>query len=109
MQTLVNLHLVDTPTKIFQKQSTKVVSLQITTLGSSASRVAKVIYNGDTFLDEEIVIPQFNFATMTLDDINMMQATLERKKQQEILRKKYKQGHALQDIKEIFLDAFTLP
>ena len=49
-------------------------------LGLSASHFAKVIHYGDTFLDEEIVIPQFNFATMTLDDINMMQATLERKK-----------------------------
>ena len=46
---------------------------------------------------------------MTLEEINLMQATLERKKQQEILRKEYKQRHALQDIKEIFLDAFTLP
>ena len=39
----------------------------------------------------------------------MLQATLERKKQQEILRKEYKKRHALQDIKEIFLDAFTQP
>ena len=46
---------------------------------------------------------------MSLEDINMMQATLEKKKQQEILRKEYKQRHALQDIKDIFLDAFTLP
>ena len=46
---------------------------------------------------------------MTLEDINIMLATLERKKKKEILRKEYKQRHALQDIKEIFLDAFTLP
>ena len=83
--------------------------LQISTPSSSASCVAKVIHYGETFLDEEIVIPQFNFATMTLEDINMMQATLERKKQQEILRKEYKHRHAMQDIKDIFLDAFSLP
>ena len=38
-----------------------------------------------------------------------MQAALERKKQQEILRKEYKKRHAMQDIKDIFLDAFSLP
>ena len=43
---------------------------------------------------------------MTLEDINMMQAALEKKKQQEIMRKEYKQRHAMQDIKDIFLDAF---
>ena len=58
--------------------------------GSSASKVAKVIHYGDNFLDEEIVIHQFNFATMTLEDINLMQATLEKEKQQDILRKEYK-------------------
>ena len=90
MQTLFNLPVVITPTKTIQELSTIVVPLYISTLGSSASCVAKVIHYGDTFLDEEIVIPQFNFATMTLEDINMMQATLEKKKQQEIMRKEYK-------------------
>ena len=75
MQTFVNLKLVDIPTKTIQELSIVVVPLQISTLGSSASCVAKVIHYGDTFLDEEIVIPQFKFATMTLEDINMMQAT----------------------------------
>ena len=89
--------------------STKVVPLEITTPCSSASKVAKVIHYGDTFLDEAIVIPQFNFVTMTLEDINLMQAALKRKKKQKILRKEYKQRHALQDIKDIFLDAFNLP
>ena len=55
------------------------------------------------------MIPQFKFAIITLEDINMMQATLEKKKQQEIMRKEYKQKHAMQDFKDIFLDAFALP
>ena len=80
MRTLVSLPSADTPPKIIQELSTIAVPLQISTPSSSASRVAKVIHYGDTFLDEEIVIPQFNFATMTLDDINMMQVALERKK-----------------------------
>ena len=37
-----------------------------------------------------------------------MQEVLERKKNQEILRKEYKQRQALQEIKDIILDAFSL-
>ena len=54
------------------------------------------------------MIPQFDFATMSLEDINLMQVALEKKKQQEILRKEYKERKALLDIKDIFLDAFSL-
>ena len=80
MQTLVSLPTTNTPTKTIQELSTIAVPLQISTPSSSVSHVAKVIHYGDTFLDEEILIPQFNFATMTLEDISMMQATLEKKK-----------------------------
>ena len=80
MQTLVNLPSVSTLTKILHELSTIAVPLQMSTLGSSASKFAKVIHYKDTFLDEEIVITQFNFATMTLEDIKLMQATLGRKK-----------------------------
>ena len=90
MQTLVNLPIIDTPTKTIQELCTAVVPLQISTPGSSALHVAKVIHYGDTFLDEQIVIPQFKFSTMILEDINMLQATLEKKKQQEMMRKEYK-------------------
>ena len=38
-----------------------------------------------------------------------MQDALEKKKQQEIPKNEYKQRQALQDIKDIFLDAFNLP
>ena len=57
-------------------------------LGSS--KFTKLIHYGDAFLDEEIVIPQFDFATTSLEDINLMQAALEKKKKQEILMKEYK-------------------
>ena len=95
MQTLVSLLVANTPTKTIQEPSTIVVPLQISTPGSSASRLAKVAHYGDTFLDKEILIPQFNFATMTLEDINMTQVALEKKKQQEIMRKEIKQRHAM--------------
>ena len=54
--------------------------LQVSTPISSHSKVEKVIHYGDTFLDEEIVIPHFDSTTMTLENINLIQATLERKK-----------------------------
>ena len=82
------------------------MQLQISTPGSSQSKVAKVLHYGDPFLDETIIIPHFEFATMTLDDLNKLQAAIDRKRQQEILRREHRQKHALQNIKDIFLDAF---
>ena len=82
--------------------------VQISTPGSSQSKVAKVLHYGDPFLDENIIIPQFDLETMTLDNWNALQATIERRKQQEILRKEYRQKNALQNIKDIFLDAFSV-
>ena len=55
--------------------------LQISTLGSSHLKVAKVLHYGDAFLDENIIIPQYS-ATMTLDEFNVLQAAIERRKQQ---------------------------
>ena len=46
---------------------------------------------------------------MTQEDIGIMQEALEKKKKQEILRKEYTQRQSLQDIKDIFSDAFSLP
>ena len=109
MQALVNLPSAGTPTKILSEPSTAAVPRKTSTPSLGASKVAKVTHYGDAFLDEEIVISQFDFATMSLEDINLMQVALEKKKQQEILTKEYKQRHAPQDIKDIFLDAFTLP
>ena len=80
MQTLVNLPSVDTPTKSHLEPSTTAIPLQISTLGSSHSKVSKVLYYGDAFLDEKIRTPHFDLATMTLDDLNVLQATIERRK-----------------------------
>ena len=83
VQALVNLPSSGTPTKILQEPSIATIPLLISRLGSGSSKVAKIIHYGDAFIDEEIVIP----TTMTLEDIGMMQGALEKKKQQEILRK----------------------
>ena len=108
MHTLVNLPSAGTPIKSPQEPSTVAVPLQISTAGSSHSKVAKVLHYGDPFLDETIIIPHFESATMTLDDLNKLQATIDRKRQQEILRREHRQKHALQNIKDIFLDAFSV-
>ena len=105
---MVNLPTFGTPTKFLQRLRIVAIPLQISTPGLGSSKVAKVIHYGDAFLDEEIVIPQFDYANMTLEDIGIMQEAMEKKKQQEILIKEYKQRQALQDIKDIFLDAFNL-
>ena len=66
MQTLVNLPSVGTPTKSLPKPRTTVIPLQISTPSLSHSKDAKVFHYADAFLDEEIVIPHFDSATMTL-------------------------------------------
>ena len=59
-------------------------------IGSSSTKVSRVVHYGDPTLDEEIVIPKYDYATMTLEQINIMQEALERKKKQERLWKEYK-------------------
>ena len=59
-------------------------------------------------MDEEIVIPKYEYDNITLEQINLMQEALERKKKKEILKNEYKQKQALHEIKDIFLDAFSL-
>ena len=46
---------------------------------------------------------------MTIEEIGILQQALEKKKHQKKFRKEFRQKQALQDIKEIFLDAFSLP
>ena len=104
---MVNFQRKGTPTET-QLQLSFEVPLQISRPGSSSTRVAKVLHYGDPTLDEEIVIPRYDYATMTIDQIDEVQEALERKKKQEVLRNEYKQRQALVEIKEIFLDAFSL-
>ena len=82
--------------------------LQILAPGLSSTKVAMVLHYGDPTLDEEIIIQKYDYATITLEQINIMKETLERKKKKEILRKEYKKQQALHEIKDIFLDAFSL-
>ena len=52
MQTLINFPSASTPTQSHQELSTATVPLQISKLGSSHSKVAKVLHYGDAFLDD---------------------------------------------------------
>ena len=58
--------------------------LQISTPNSSSTKVARVLHYGDPTLDEEIVIPKYDYATITLEQINLMQEALEERR-----KKKY--------------------
>ena len=95
IQALVTLPTSGTPIKIIQKPSTEAIPLQILALGSSSSKVVKVIHYRDVTLHEEIVIAKYDYATITLEQIGIMQQTLEKKKNQEILRKEHRQMQAL--------------
>ena len=67
IEALVTLPTSTTPKKILQKLITEVVPLQILAPGSSFSKVAKVIHYGDVTIDKEIVIPKYDYATITLE------------------------------------------
>ena len=98
IQVLANLPRSGTPTET-QQQLRSTVPLQVSRPSSSSTRVARVLHYGDPTLDEEIVIPRYDYATMTIDQINEVQEALERKNKQEVLRNEYKQRQALVEIK----------
>lgn len=109
IQALVTLPISGTsPTKVLQKLSMEAIPLQISAPGSSSSKFDKVTHYCDITLDEEIVIPKFDYDTMTIYQISILQQALE-KKHQEIIRREHRQKQALQDIKDIFLDEYSLP
>ena len=105
IQALVTLPTSGTPHK---QQRDASMPLQMFAPGSSSTRVARILHYGDPELDEEIVIPSYDMKTISLEQITEMQDALTRRKRQEILRNEYKQRQALVDIKDIFLDAFTI-
>ena len=82
--------------------------LQIFAPSSRLTKVTRVLHYGDPKLYEEIVIPNYDSKTISIDQIIEMQEALNRRKREEILKKEYKQKQALHEIKDIFLDAFSL-
>ena len=108
IQTLAELPMTGTLTKTIQKPSTDSLALQVNTPSSSSTRVARTIHYGIPELDEEIKIPYYDSNTLTEEKINEIQSALDRKKRQEAMRKDYKYKQAMNEIKDIFMDAFSL-
>ncbi len=108
IQTLVELPKIGTPTQTLQKSSIEMLALQVRTLGSSSTRVARTIHYGILELHEEIKIPYYESNNLTKEKINEIQCALDRRRRQEALRKDYKYRQALNEIKDKFMDAFSL-
>ena len=108
IQTLVELPKIGTPTKTLQQVSTDMLALQVRTPGSSSTRVVRTIHYGIPELDEEIKIPYYESNTLTEENMNEIQSVLDRRRRQETLRKEYKYRQAMNVIKDIFMDVFSL-
>ena len=108
IQTLVELPKIGTPTKSLQEMSTDMLALQVRTPGSSSTRVSRTIHYGIPELDEEIDIPYYDSSTLTKENMNEIQSALDKRRRQEAMRKEYKYKEAMNEIKDIFMDAFNL-
>ena len=108
IQTLAELPTTGTPTKTIQKSSTDSLALQVSTPSSSSTRVARTIHYGIPKLDEEIKIPYYDSNTLTKEKMNEIQSALNKKRRQEAMRKYYKYKQAMNEIKDILMDAFNL-
>ena len=108
IQILVELPMIGTPTQTLQKMSTDMLTLQVRTPGLTSTRVAKKIHYGIPELDEEIDIPYYESNTLIEEKMNEIQSALDRRRRQEALRKEYKYRQALNEINNIFMDAFSL-
>ena len=91
IQALVALPISHTPsTQTLQKLNTDATPLQISVPSPNSSKVDKAIHYGDISLDEEIFIPKYDYDTMTLEQIGILQQALGRKKHQEMLRREHR-------------------
>ena len=87
IQTLIELPKIGTPTKPLQQMSTDMLTLQVRTLGSSSTRVARTIHYGIPELDEEIQIPYYDSSTLNEEKMNELQSALDKRRRQEAMRK----------------------
>ena len=70
IQTLVELPKIGTPTQTLQKPSTDMLALQVQTLGSSSTKVARTLHYEIIELDEDIKIPYCESSTLIEEEIN---------------------------------------
>lgn len=111
MQTLVTLPDTTTPIPIqaLHRLSVEATPLHPSRPSPSTSQVDEVTSYGDINLDELIELQKFDLASITIEKMSIVQDALARKKYQELLRREHRQKQELNDIKDIFLDAFILP
>ena len=88
--------------------STDSLALQVSTPRSSSKRVARTIHYGILELYEEIQIPYYDSSTLTEEKTNEIQSALDKRRRQEAMRKDHKYKQAMNEIKDIFMDAFSL-
>ena len=84
------------------------LALQIRTRGLSSTRVSRTSHYGIPELDEEIQIPYYDSRTLIEEKMNEIQSALDRRRRKEAMRKEYKYRQAMNEIKDIFMDAFSL-
>ena len=70
--------------------------------------MVRKLHYGVPELDEKIKIPYYESSTLIKEKINEIQSALDRRRRQEALRKEHKHRHTLNEIKDIFMDAFSL-
>ena len=110
IRALVTLPESRTPSsKTLQRSSTDATPLQFSVPSPRSSKAEGIITYGDVSLDEEIIFPKFDLAAITIKKMGILQEALARKKHQELLTREHRQKQALIKIKEIFLDAFSMP
>lgn len=109
IQTLVTLPGTATPPiQALHRPSIEAIPLQSSRPSPRTSKVDEVTSFVDVNLDEVIQLPKFDFATITIEQMRILQDPLAKKKKHELLRQEHRQKQALLDIKEIFLDVFSL-
>ena len=55
------------------------------------------------------MLPKYDYDTMTIEKMGIVQEALARKKHQELFKIEHRKKQGFSNIKEIFLDAFSLP
>ena len=73
IQALVTLPEYCTPSNhTLQRPSTNAVALQFSVPSPSSSKVEEVITYGDVSLDEEIVLPKYDYVTMMIEKMGIL-------------------------------------
>ena len=56
----------------------------------SSSKIEGIITYGDVILDEEIVLPKYDYVTLAIEKMGILQEALSRKKHKELLRREHR-------------------